>query len=124
MLLAIQSLDLQSRRTLISKLEEIKIAVRTVPAFHELVFDSKMSDIQNLSIDDILPNRRIDDLKIDNSNERTYLVSGGGGSIGSEIVRQLLIANVKEIIIFDNSKFNLFKIFEESKILKKIKTQD
>ena len=121
-LLAIPSLDLQSRRTLISKLEEIKIAVRTVPAFHELVFDSKkMSDIQNLSIDDILPNRRIDDLKIDNSNERTYLVSGGGGSIGSEIVRQLLIANVKEIIIFDNSEFNLFKIFEESKILKENK---
>ena len=45
MLLAIPSLDLQSRRTLISKLEEIKIAVRTVPAFHELVFDSKKCQI-------------------------------------------------------------------------------
>ena len=62
-LLAIPSLSLQSRRSLISKLEKLKIAVRTVPAFHELIFDSKkMSDIQDLSINDILPNRIIEKL--------------------------------------------------------------
>ncbi len=57
-LLAIPSLDITKRRRVISKLEELKISVRTVPALHELIFDSKkMSDIQNLSMNDILPGR-------------------------------------------------------------------
>ena len=115
-LLAIPSLSLQSRRSLISKLEKLKIAVRTVPAFHELIFDSKkMSDIQDLSINDILPNRIIEEINIHNAEAKSILVSGGGGSIGSEIVRQLISNHIGKIYILDNSEFNLFKIYEESK---------
>ncbi len=119
-LLAIPSLNLHKRRELITKLEKLRIAVRTVPAFHELVFDSKkMSDIQNLSINDILPNRIIDRLVIKNSAQREILVSGGGGSIGSEIVRQLIASSVGKIYVIDNFEFNLFKIYEETKAILK-----
>ncbi len=119
-LLAIPSLNLHKRRELITKLEKLRIAVRTVPAFHELVFDSKkMSDIQNLSINDILPNRIIDRLVIKNFAQREILVSGGGGSIGSEIVRQLIASSVGKIYVIDNFEFNLFKIYEETKAILK-----
>tara|TARA_B100000900_G_scaffold400922_1_gene405043 strand:- start:3817 stop:5730 length:1914 start_codon:yes stop_codon:yes gene_type:complete len=118
-LLAIPSLDLNHRREIIAKLEKLKIAVRTVPAFHELVFDQKkMSDIQSLSIDDLIPGREIEDLNISDAKNREFLITGAGGSIGSEIVRQILAHNPKKIILFDISEFNLFKIFEEVKITK------
>ncbi len=121
-LLAIPSLESEKRRDVIAKLEKLKISVRTVPAFHELIFDSKkMSDIQNLSLDDLLPPREIDNLTVNNSESREFLVTGAGGSIGSEIVRQLINYNPKKIILFEISEFNLFKIFEEIKALIKEK---
>ena len=93
-LLAIPSLDLSARREIITKLEKLKIAVRTEPAFHELIFDEKkMSDIQSLSIDDLIPGRKIEELNIHNASNRNFLITGAGGSIGSEIVRQLLNQN-------------------------------
>ena len=117
-LLAIPSLDLAARREIITKLEELKIAVRTVPAFHELIFDErKMSDIQSLSLGDLIPERDFELKPITGAINREFLVSGAGGSIGSEIVRQILKCNPKKIILLDMSEFNLFKIFEELKIL-------
>ena len=51
-LLAIPSLDHNKRKEVISRLEELKISVRSVPAFHELIFDEKkMSDIQSLTME-------------------------------------------------------------------------
>ncbi len=118
-LLAIPSLDLKSRREIITKLEKLKIAVRTVPAFHDLIFDEKkMSDIQSLSIDDLIPGRKIEELNIKNPSKREFLITGSGGSIGSEIVRQILNQNPKKIILFDISEYNLFRIFEEVKAIK------
>jgi FlaA1/EpsC-like NDP-sugar epimerase len=117
-LLAIPSLDIKKRRKVISKLEELKIAVRTVPALHELIFDSKkMSDIQNLSMNDILPGRRVEKYSVVNAHEREFFISGAGGSIGAELTRQILSQNPKKIILFDLSEFNLFNIFEESKLV-------
>ena len=117
-LLAIPSLDLAARREIITKLEELKIAVRTVPAFHELIFDErKMSDIQSLSLDDLIPERDFELKPITGAMNREFLVSGAGGSIGSEIVRQIMKCNPKKIILLDISEFNLFKILEELKAL-------
>ncbi len=91
-LLAIPSLDQNERKDVISKLEKLKISVRTVPAFHELIFDEKkMSDIQNLTIDDLIPGRKTEELNITQSEDREFLITGAGGSIGSEIVTQMNI---------------------------------
>ena len=118
-LLAIPSLDQNERKDVISKLEELKISVRTVPAFHELIFDEKkMSDIQNLTIDDLIPGRKIEELNIAKPEDREFLVTGAGGSIGSEIVRQLLNQNPKKIILYDISEYSLFRIYEEVKIIR------
>ena len=112
--LAMPSIQTEKRREIITKLEKIKVAVRTVPSFHELITDQKtMADIQNLSLDDLLPRTRVERDVISNAKNKNFLISGAGGSIGSEIVRQLLESNPRSIILFDISEFNLFRVERE-----------
>jgi FlaA1/EpsC-like NDP-sugar epimerase len=112
--LAMPSIQTEKRREIITKLEKIQVAVRTVPSFHELITDQKtMADIQNLSLDDLLPRTRVERDVINDSKDKNFLISGAGGSIGSEIVRQMLESNPKSIILFDISEFNLFKVERE-----------
>ena len=112
--LAIPNIKTDRRRKIISDLETIKVAVRTVPSFTELISDQKrMTDLQELSIDDILPGARISNVIVDNADSKTFFVSGAGGSIGAEITRQLLSGNPRQIILFELSEYNLFAIERE-----------
>ena len=119
--LAIPSLDMSSRREIISSLEQYKVAVRSMPALHEIIEDEKkMAEIQDLSIDDILPRKRVE--KSDISFEGiSVMITGAGGSIGSEIVRQVLDGNPKKIILFEFSEINLYSIESEINLIKKAK---
>jgi len=112
--LAIPNMKTEQRRKIISDLETIKVAVRTVPSLTELISDQKkLTDIQELSIDDILPGARISNAGIFEGPSKTFFISGAGGSIGAEITRQLLVANPKKIILYEFSEFNLFQIERE-----------
>jgi len=123
--LAIPSIDTKTRRAIISKLEDIKVAVRTVPSFHELMSDQKkMTDIQNLSLDDLLPRGRVETNTISNAENQNILISGAGGSIGSEIVRQVLGNNPLSIILLEVSEYNLYVIERECIAIKKSKNLD
>ncbi len=113
-LLAMPNIKTEQRRKIISDLETIKVAVRTVPSLGELISDQKrMTDIQSLSIDDILPGGRISNSIVNDASLKTYFISGAGGSIGSEVVRQLLAHEPRAIILFELSEFNLFQIERE-----------
>ena len=86
--LAIPNITTEERRKIISDLETIKVSVRTVPSMSELISDQKkMTDIQALSIDDILPGARINGAQVKNATTSSFLISGAGGSIGAEITR-------------------------------------
>ena len=123
--LAIPSIDTKTRRAIISKLEDIKVAVRTVPSFHELMSDQKkMTDIQNLSLNDLLPRGRVETNTISNAENQNILISGAGGSIGSEIVRQVLGNNPLSIILLEVSEYNLYVIEKECIAIKKSKNLD
>tara|TARA_B100001059_G_scaffold213711_1_gene229791 strand:- start:807 stop:2708 length:1902 start_codon:yes stop_codon:yes gene_type:complete len=112
--LAIPNISTDMRRKIISNLETIKVAVRTVPSVTELISDQKkMTDLQELSMDDILPGTRISNVELARATSKTFFVSGAGGSIGAEITRQLLLCNPKKIILFELSEFNLFAIERE-----------
>ena len=118
-MLAIPNIKTERRRKIISDLEKIKVAVRTVPSMSELISDQKrMTDIQALSIDDILPGARITAASVANAASSSFFISGAGGSIGSEITRQILLNNPKIIILFEMSEFNLFKIERECSVIK------
>ena len=117
-LLAIPSMETERRRDIIANLENIKVAVRTVPSFHELISDQKkMTDLQGLSLDDLLPRARASNDLL-NVKNKVLFISGAGGSIGSEIARQLLENKPKSIILFDVSEFNLFQVDRECQALK------
>ena len=112
--LAIPNISTDMRRKIISNLETIKVAVRTVPSITELISDQKkMTDLQELSMDDILPGTRISNVELASATSKTFFVSGAGGSIGAEITRQLLLCNPKKIILFELSEYNLFAIERE-----------
>ncbi len=119
--LAIPSLNITERRKIISSLEQYKIAVRSMPALHEIVEDEKkMAEIQELSIDDILPRTRVN--KSDISFEGiAVMITGAGGSIGSEIVRQVLDGEPHKIVLFEFSEINLYSIESEINLIKKTK---
>ncbi|MDA8926510.1 polysaccharide biosynthesis protein [Gammaproteobacteria bacterium] len=119
--LAIPSLSTDERRKIISSLESYKIAIRSMPALHDIVEDEKaLLQIQELSIDEILPRKvvRRSDVRFDN---KTILITGAGGSIGSEIVRQILRGNPKKIVLFELSEINLYSIESEVNAIKKSK---
>lgn len=77
--------------------------------------------IKDISIEDLLA-RKPKDLNSDIVKEfltnKIVLVTGAGGSIGSEIVKQSLKFGVKQLILVDNSEFNLYKITEETQDLR------
>ena len=119
--LAIPSLGLDERRKIISSLEKYKVAVRTMPALHEMVAnEKKMAEMQDLSIDDILPRDRVMSSDI-SFYGLTLMITGAGGSIGSELVRQALSGDPKKIVLFELSEINLYSIQEEIESIKESK---
>jgi len=123
--LALPNMKTEQRRKIISDLETIKVAVRTVPSLTDLISDQKkLSDIQELSINDILPGARITNTNVFEASSKTFFISGAGGSIGAEITRQLLAANPKEVILYEFSEFNLFQIEKECLAIKDSKKLD
>lgn len=116
--LAIPSLSTHERREIISSLEEYKIAVRSMPALHDVVANEKMMvEIQDLSIDDLLPRARVRKSEISHLN-KVILITGAGGSIGSEIARQLINGSPKKIILYEISEINLYNIEATLKAIK------
>ena len=123
--LATPNITTEQRRSIISNLASIKVAVRTVPSLAELISDQKkLSDIQELSIDDILPGARISNADVKDASSKTFFISGAGGSIGAEITRQLLAANPKRVILFELSEYNLFSIERECLAIRASKKLD
>ncbi len=119
--LAIPSLDMSTRRNIISSLEQYQVAVRSIPALHEIVEDQKkMAEIQDLSIDDILPRSRVDKSNV-SFEGIAVMITGAGGSIGSELVRQVLDGNPKKIVLYEFSEINLYSIESEINLIKKAK---
>jgi UDP-N-acetylglucosamine 4,6-dehydratase len=118
--LAIPSLTMSQRRIIISDLEKYKVSVRSIPALHEIIADQKkMVEMQDLSIDEILPRARVKHSSVSMFG-LNIMVTGAGGSIGSEIVRQVLSGNPKKIVLYEISEINLYSIRSEVEALKKL----
>lgn len=101
------------------QLEIIKIAMetdcvlKTAPSLLELVGDkAELKKIRNVEITDLLPRAEVTlDTKVCGYlTGQTVLVTGGGGSIGSELCRQVAVYNPARIVIFDNYENNAFTL--------------
>ena len=94
-----------------------KLIVKTLPSISEII-DGRVtiSDIKDLNIDDLLNREQVDpDKNLLNKNikNKTVLVTGAGGSIGSELCRQIIKSNPKKLILLELNEFSLYKIYEE-----------
>ncbi|UVM20590.1 polysaccharide biosynthesis protein [Pseudomonas wadenswilerensis] len=116
-LLAIPSAPRGRRREILGYLEGFPLHVRSVPGFMDLASGRvKVDDIQEVDIADLLGRDAVpaqDDLLERCIVGQSVLVTGAGGSIGSELCRQIIGLGPKTLILFEHSEFNLYSILTE-----------
>jgi FlaA1/EpsC-like NDP-sugar epimerase len=120
-LLALPSVSRQRRNDILNTLKPHKVAVRTLPGLSDIATGKvSLSDVRELDIDDLLgrepvkPNGLLLNL---NTHHKTVLVTGAGGSIGSELCRQILKTNPKQLLLVEMSEFALYQIHQELQAL-------
>lgn len=116
-LLAIPSSNRARRREILGLLEGFPLHVRSVPGFMDLASGRvKVDDIQEVDIADLLGRDAVpaqDDLLEHCIKGQSVLVTGAGGSIGSELCRQILALRPTTLLLFEHSEFNLYSILSE-----------
>ena len=118
-LLAIPSANSSRRRDIIKQLEHESLYIQTLPGINDIISGNvKFSDLKDIEIDDLLGRDSISpniDLLSKNIQDKNVLVTGAGGSIGSELSRQIARLNPQTLVILDSSEFALYSIEQEVK---------
>lgn len=116
-LLAIPSASRGRRREILEMLERFPLHVRSVPGFMDLASGKvQVEDIQEVDIADLLgrdavpPQQALFERCI---RGQIVMVTGAGGSIGSELCRQILANRPQTLLLFEHSEFNLYSIHME-----------
>ncbi|MCF8997989.1 NAD-dependent epimerase/dehydratase family protein, partial [Pseudomonas carnis] len=116
-LLAIPSANRGRRREILSFLEGFSLHVQSVPGFMDLASGRvKVDDIQEVDIADLLGRDSVppqDDLLEHCIKGKSVLITGAGGSIGSELCRQILALQPTTLLLYEHSEFNLYSILQE-----------
>ena len=116
-ILALPSISLKSRKKIIELLLNYPVKVISVPTYADIVSGkASIRNLRPLVIDELI-NRDITISKdyIEKYFNKKVLVTGAGGSIGSELCRQIIIAKPIKLILIDNSEYNLYSIEMELK---------
>jgi FlaA1/EpsC-like NDP-sugar epimerase len=120
-LLAIPSASQERRRAIINSLVGLPVRVRTIPKISELISGNAIvNQIQDVDLDDLLgrepvpPHPELIDRCI---TDKVVMVTGAGGSIGSELCRRILSSSPRELILLDISEFALYSADREIKSL-------
>ena len=116
-LIAIPSASKSVLRSLLSEVEDYSIKVRILPGLAELAQGKVVvSELKEVDISDLLGRFEVDasqELLNKNVKEKIVLVTGAGGSIGSEISRQVAKIGPKKIILLDSNEYSLYAIKQD-----------
>lgn len=116
-LLAMPSIGRTRRNQILQSLREHRVHVRSLPDLVDLAQGRvTVLDMKELEPDDLLGRESVEpDAKLISKNifNKVVLVSGAGGSIGSELCRQILRAQPQKLLLLDHSEFNLYAIEAE-----------
>lgn len=116
-LLAIPSASRARRTAIIQELQILKVHVRTLPSVLELARGTvSVSDLREPEIEDLLSRMPVppdDALLRRNIEGKIVMVTGAGGSIGSELCRQIMRNNPAMLVLVDHAEFNLYSIHAE-----------
>ena len=118
-LLALPLITRIKRNQIINSLSRYKVTVKTLPRIQDIV-DGKISvsDIKDFTIEDLLSREQVQpnlELLSQNIKSKVVMVTGAGGSIGSEISRQITKLKPKKLILLELNEFALYKVNEELK---------
>ncbi|WP_353572855.1 nucleoside-diphosphate sugar epimerase/dehydratase [Candidatus Albibeggiatoa sp. nov. BB20] len=113
-IIAIPSATDEQMQRVVELCEQSKVPFRTLPKLDNVVNGQvDLTTLRDVSIDDLLGRAKVElDWQIIQTNlqQKTVMVTGGGGSIGSELCRQVAKLNPQQLIIFERSEFNLYQI--------------
>ena len=116
-LLALGNASRAERKKVIKKLESLTITVQTIPDLNDvLTGKARIEDIKDIEIDDLLGRDPIapnNDLLHAGITNKVVMITGAGGSIGSELCRQILRQKPSYIILFELNEYGLYKIEQE-----------
>jgi FlaA1/EpsC-like NDP-sugar epimerase len=116
-LLAMPSLSRRRRNEILSLIRSAQVAVRTLPSVTDLAQGKvSISDLRELDIDDLLGREPVTPnhiLLAKNIVGKVVLVTGAGGSIGSELCRQILAVSPAKLLLIEQSEFALYGIHQE-----------
>ena len=121
-LFALGRTSIAERKQLIEKLTESKLEVLTAPSVNDIISGkARIEEVREVEIEDLLGrdcvNPRTELLK-NNIHNKVVLVTGAGGSIGSELCRQALLQQPKQLILFEFNEYSLYAIEQELQQLK------
>jgi len=116
-LLALNTPSRQAHKQIINNLEQYPVHVRILPSMSELAQGKvKVDDLREVSINDVLGRDRVQpDLALLQTDikDKVVMVTGAGGSIGSELCRQILSLGARKLILFEQSELALYSIDKE-----------
>ena len=116
-LIAAPSISQTQRSSIIDFLEPYPVTVRLVPGISELAQGKvQVADLKEISINDLLGRESIlpiPELLIENIKDKVVIVTGAGGSIGSEICRQVVKFGAQKLILLEQSELALYAIDKE-----------
>lgn len=114
---AIPAASVTERKEILNICKETGCRLQTVPAIYQLVNgEVSVSKLRNVEIQDLLGREQIkvnNDEILDSIRGKVVLVTGGGGSIGSELCRQIAKSHPKQLIIFEMYENNAYDIQQE-----------
>jgi len=115
--LSLPFIPLNQRRKIIEKLKLLPVKVKSLPSISDFTEGKvKVDDLLQIDVRDLLGRKAIkpnEDLLKVNITGKVVLITGAGGSIGSEICRQLLSLRPNSMILFDSSESSLYLIEQE-----------
>ena len=127
-LLALPSVTRARRNEIVTELRSLPVHVRTVPGLSDLATGRvTFHDMLELDIEDLLGREPVppqSELLARNLADKVVLVTGAGGSIGSELCRQILLERPTRILLLDHSEFALYSIHSELSAIKTARSLD
>ena len=117
LLLAIPSANRSKRKEILNKIKDYQLTVRTMPSFTDLASGKvSVKELRDLEIDDLLDRDVVEPDKFlleKNIKDKVVLVTGAGGSIGSELCRQIIQLSPKKILLVEISEYALYFLHNE-----------
>ena len=116
-LLALGNASIAQRKRLIEKLSAYNLEILTTPAMQDIISGkAKIEEVKEVEIEDLLGRDSVtpdQSLLTSNTQNKVVLVTGAGGSIGSELCRQIIKHKPSQLILFELNEFSLYNIEQE-----------